>query len=657
MTAAAGRIWIALADPSARIDILELETGRAEANARSTGNTTTALCRLVGSFIGREPRLTALQVDRLVLVLREPQSEGGELLVARGIAPGATEWRPPGRVTSLALDDLELCGRLLLTSRGTLVLPTLWKTAQADSHEVRCFLSKDGGASWSDGSRLRNARGGEPTAAALGETKTAVVFGASADLVAHESMDDLSSSGTMLELPVAGQSSSCRIIRSATGLAIIWIEANADSMLAPPFVPSLRCAISADEGASWQPSRALPLRPGCTTELRAGVVYDGTLAFLVDQSCSMLHSFVCIGWNPPARGALRTTPIHSPYTQDSESARLALRVLATHTMERRSRSPRLFVEAYFMRALVAAAGALADEKSGGFTWFPPEMAVQRAVDWADSLVAMQGWNGFWKLGYPAEWYADMAAAVGLFPALEASVDTVRAGRYERAAARFLRGLERQNMIFSNGAVGIGRSFAINRHHMAGRTQREPYLVSTALAGIAVSAWLYKRTGEESYRDRALAALDYTLSQITDDGFAEAAARREGSLRVAAYVEEGWMAADKFLDDPDLRSRLHESLRPHVEWLLRVQRSDGAWDGGEPGGFARTPAIIDFLIWYDQAGEPRDDVRRAVVRASAAFHDPDSWRTWGLFRADEDHEVLRALAGRPLAALVSGRPVQ
>ena len=188
--------------------------------------------------------------------------------------------------------------------------------------------------------------------------------------------------------------------------------------------------------------------------------------------------------------------------------------------------------------------------------------------------------------------------------------------------------------------------------------RTPYLVSTALAGIEVHAWLHARTREAHDRERALAALDYTLAQLGADGSlpaTEVEDEPEGSYVAAAYVQEGWMAADVFLQDPEVIARLRAALPPHVAWLLRTQRPDGTWGSqGDDGEFARTPAIVDFLIWYDQRCEARDDVRNAVLRASATFTNPDAWYSIGLARAGRNEEVMRAITGRPLAALAAGR---
>jgi hypothetical protein len=349
---------------------------------------------------------------------------------------------------------------------------------------------------------------------------------------------------------------------------------------------------------------------------------------------------------PPERARAR-------YTLDPEAARAALQVLAAHTLYRPQRAGRLFVEAYFMRSLVAAHSVLSSAGASSDPWLDTRAGLDRAVAFADSLVATQRWVGFWNLGYSAIYYADMAAAVALYPALEPYVDAQRLARYEASAERFVNGLEREHLFLASGAVGAGRAIVADPlgNSVDGA---KPYLVSTALAGIETTAWLYHRTGRPEFRRRALASLDYTLSQLAPDGFLEETARKEGCLRVASYVEEGWMAADQLLGDPVVTERLRKALVPHVEWLLRAQRPDGTWADDVSGSFARTPGIVNFLIWYDQRCDSTPAVRAAVQRASAVLIDPDRWPAYGLFRSGLHYEVLRAIAGRAVAALAAER---
>jgi hypothetical protein len=183
--------------------------------------------------------------------------------------------------------------------------------------------------------------------------------------------------------------------------------------------------------------------------------------------------------------------------------------------------------------------------------------------------------------------------------------------------------------------------------------RDPYLVSTALVGIELRGWLFHRTGREEFRQAALEALDYTLSQIGPTGFTEKVVQKEGELRVSGYVEEGWMAADVYLQDPAVLQKLKKALPPHVDWLLRMQGPGGIWDDGK-GGTSRTVGIVNFLMWYDQRCESRRDVQAAIRRATPMMIDPELWEAAGLFRNSSHAEVLRALLGRSLAAVASDR---
>jgi hypothetical protein len=358
---------------------------------------------------------------------------------------------------------------------------------------------------------------------------------------------------------------------------------------------------------------------------------------------------VCIEYDG-GRGAPASSP--GRYSADPRQSRDALRLLCAHTLARPAGPRSLFVEGYFMRTLLAA-HAISDSLPGEVpTWFDSHAGLERARAFADQLVATQDAHGYWPLGYGAVYIADMGAALGLLPALEPHVEPERAATYEAAARRFAQALERDGMILPSGALGVGW-WGTTVPRIERRASREPYVVSTALAGVELHAWLHRRSKSAADRERALRALDWTLSRIQTDGSLEPgpkipAVSAESPLVSAVYAQEGWMAADVLLGDPETLARLRRALPPHVTWLLRLQRPDGRWDEGGDGEFARTPAIADFLVWYDQRCEARDDVRDAVRRAGAWLVDPSHARE--LYRAGNHYEVLRAIGGRTLAAL-------
>ncbi len=346
----------------------------------------------------------------------------------------------------------------------------------------------------------------------------------------------------------------------------------------------------------------------------------------------------------------------NPYVKDQAKTSTALRVHFEQTLARPAPAKRLFVEGYFMRAAVAAHEVLGAAAAGLDTG----AGLERARTFADSLVARQLPHGYWPIGYATSWLADMGAALGVFVALEPHVDSTRVRAYVGSVTRFLRAIEGDGFLLSSGALGVGMPVTDSGVTKAWRSDvgwaDDPYLVSTALVGIELQAWLFRHTGELVHRQRALQALAFTLRAIEKDGSLPSIARGEGVYTVAAYVEEGWMAADLLLGDPEVLARLRQALPPHVAWLLRTQKSDGAWESSVRGDFARTPGIVDFLIWYDQRCESREDVRAAVRKASRILTEPKRWQEHGLEESGDTIEVMRALLGRPLAALVAGRPV-
>jgi hypothetical protein len=332
-------------------------------------------------------------------------------------------------------------------------------------------------------------------------------------------------------------------------------------------------------------------------------------------------------------------------------AAAALRLWTEHTLARPVASQRLFIEGYFMRGLIAAHAALRRAPEFDVP-LDTRAGLQRAVDFADWMLRGQNEHGYWPLGYKAVYVADMAAVVALYADLTPHLEPQHAERYMHSAEVFAAALQRDGMILASGAVGIG--WPATRTPSESTAVRAPYLVSTSLAGIGMHAWLYARTRNPLYRARALAALDYTLQQIQPDGSFPGIAlddQVEGAYLIAAYVQEGWMAADACWPDDTVRDRLRRALPAHVDWLVRTQRADGTWSSGADGEYARTPPINAFLMWYERRCAPHTGARAAVERAAAALTNPDRWSETGILRAGKHEEVLRALAGRPLAGLV------
>jgi hypothetical protein len=341
-------------------------------------------------------------------------------------------------------------------------------------------------------------------------------------------------------------------------------------------------------------------------------------------------------------------------TSNQAAARAALRDHARSILDRPAPAKRLFVEGYFARTLVAAhevfAGSRADSAlalaalAGGFAF-------------AESLVGAQRDTGYWRLGYDTGWVADMGAALGIFAALEPHADSLQLARYVRTAERFVAALERDRLILPDGAVCVG--WPLGDHPE--RVQRawrsdvgwsddpyswpRPWLASRSTPG---------STGERvrpRYRERALRALDWTVAQLGPDGGLPDFARPEGGVRDRRLRGGRMDGGDAYLAADSLHLGLCRELDAHVRWLLRTQAADGTL-GRCRRRAARTPAIVGFLVWCQsrcgivpncasrrpgrQGARP---LRRDLAPGQDAAHD----------------EVLRAMVGRPLAALATAVP--
>lgn len=291
-------------------------------------------------------------------------------------------------------------------------------------------------------------------------------------------------------------------------------------------------------------------------------------------------------------------------------------------LARNAPATRLFVESYFMRGLVATSEILAGPECSPADHALADSALARARAFADSLVRTQDARGYWKLGYDGGWVADMAAAVAVFGSLEPHAEAPRLTAYEECAGKYMRGLERDGLILDSGGVGLG--WPRDEKAPAGaRVWRSDigwsdseYLVATALAGVEVNAWLFHRTHAEPYRTRARKALDVTLARLKPDGSFPTVGPQEGPLQVAFYVQEGWIAADAWLEDAPAVERLCTASRAHVEALIAAQQPHGTWESSNAGDNARTDGLVNFLLWRQAhcGGEPR--VQRAIERAGA-----------------------------------------
>lgn len=617
--------------------------------------------RPVAWIHGWNPSLERVRDGGLVLVHTIAAPESGVQIVLRHGDARARAWSD---VHVLANDARLNAGRLVRTPDGAFVIPLVRPAG------VACLTSTDDGRTWRETALLHFAGVSDAVLAPVSDAHWMIVMrreGAFARSISDDAGRTWTEPAPLEQLPAAA--ASLALARDAGRVVFAWTDAGPDTTVALPAMQALRASVTQDRGATWTPPRLLALRPGRVPLAPALVVRGSRLgAAFVEASGPRTTTETLDVTGRIVGMSYDFEALHAPTTSSDDSDRRAavdaLRLLCAHTLQRPPAARKLFVEGYFARGLAAAARVLA-EPGNQVEWFDPQEASAFAERFAAQLVAHQDETGYWSLGYGAIFLADMGATLGLFTTLDVlprglagpepgpRLPTYPPATLARidAARRFVAAMEQDGMLLANGAVGIGwpGSFV---PRVRQRASHAPYLVSTALAGIETCAWLWMRTGEEVFRTRALEALNYTLAQLGPDGALTVTPGRDGPFATAAYVQEGWIAADVMLADP-ARLRLQAALPPHVDWLLRTQRTDGTWDSGADGEFARTPAILNFLMWYDERFGARPDVRAAIRRASRVLLSPDEWYAHGLTRAGNHHDVQRTHSLRALVALASG----
>lgn len=645
-----GGAWIAYSNAGGsvpRIRLLRLVPGESGEPQR------------VATFDGDAPGMLEVGRDRFAVVSIAPAPDSSTVVVLREGSTHEGTLGAPRPIASFPTGATLTSGRLVRSARGTWLLPVVVAGSTATPlQSVVCLRSEDAGRSWSQVRVVQTSEAAAPALAAA-QAELVLVVRLGTGLARSLSRDD----GLTWSVPEPIGITTVQphaLEGLSGGVALAWTDPPPDTTWSVPAIRAVRFAVSTDAGANWH--RILPLvwRAGRTPAVTSLSFESGHLNALVEARSRHKSDLACIEYDvrkldPVTRYTGRP---QVRYAIDPGDAWNALELLTEQTLARPETSRKLFIEGYFMRSLVAAHEVLGSgsRQDGRYRIVDATEGLTRAVTFADWMLHGQDADGYWPLGYKAVYIADMAAVVGLYAALDRSVDDARRQAYVESARRFADALERDRMIQPSGAVGVG--WMDTRVRSESTVVRVPYLVSTALAGLEVHAWLHARTGNPRDRERALAALEYTLGQLRDDGSfppADVEDEPEGSFVAAAYVEEGWMAADVFLQSTEVLQRLRAGLPAHIAWLLRTQRPDGTWGShGEDGEFARTPSIVDFLIWYDQRCEARDDVRKAILRASATLTNPDTWYTLGLARDGRNEEVMRAIAGRPLAALAAQR---
>lgn len=664
-------VWIAVVDPSGDqpwIQVRHLYGGIGDrARGGSSLPTPAATFAIDGSsFAGSAPSLGYESAGHVFLVYRPSDGRGGVALhVTHGVVGGAVDvWSEPDTIFT-GRDVRVAPGRLTRTRQGEWLLPLY-----ADGEDI-CLRSADG-RQWSHAPLagwLRDAL--EPIILEAPDGNWVGLARCRSNLVRTISRDagaTWSPFDTLATLPRLDVEIAFAATPADDGVSIAWTETPPDLALVEPGVWALRLAHVAWPGDAGAPLPALELLPPLAWRA-AAVPGDPALLDLGEQGLIAWFTTRAVGdaksaaaeivWRPRKRPAAPAAPPDARIDDLRPDALIATDLWVQHTLGRPKPSRRLFIESYAMRGLVAAHTAFAplDPRARRSFVGDTERGLAQARAYAESLLAKQDANGYWSLGYDAKYVADMAVAIGLYAALTPHVDAATGQRYVDSAQRFITGLRSDGLVHADGSVGVGWTKAAA--HPDSHRLQDSYVVSTALAGIAAHGWLYARTGDAEDRLAAEKALDYTLAMLAPDGSVAAFTQgtlTEGRHWSATYVQEGWMAADRYLEDARVRAKLRRVLPAHVDWLVRTQNADGTWGDRAAFETTRTVAILDFLVWYDQRCDVRSDVRAAIRRGAAALVDPTRWLEAGMLYHGNQEDAQRVLAARSLVALASGEPV-
>lgn len=325
----------------------------------------------------------------------------------------------------------------------------------------------------------------------------------------------------------------------------------------------------------------------------------------------------------------------------------------------------IFIKAYLMRTLVAGYRLLGDSHY-----------LDVAVENADRLVASQRSEGYWRTTptSPNIYLADTGSAIGLFIALDDLVDEQRRATYRDAARRHVAAIIDDGLVHPSGALGTG--FRWSPRERRYEIYPDSYTISSALSGGMVFAWVHHLTSDPGYEEIAVGALRWIFTLTREDGRVPYVLAGEGGdlerkdeplvsrvlweqwpYNTAAYVGEGVIAFDRFIDDTTATREVRDAVRPLVEHVLDTQNDDGTWAQPLSEDQKRSPGVINLLAWYYRRVEADPRIPDAICRFATALTDPEMARSIGMWpRGTEmgvDTAIITGIAGRAMADMLVG----
>jgi len=178
---------------------------------------------------------------------------------------------------------------------------------------------------------------------------------------------------------------------------------------------------------------------------------------------------------------------------------------------------------------------------------------------------------------------------------------------------------------ARGALGCG--------YHKGKLSLQPYTISTATTGAAFFSELYAITKNPEYQKVASGAVRWLLKIRKDDGeipyTLDGKEQTRWPLDTLAYCTEAFVAADTYLNDPELKKLMRQELRPTVKWFIKLQNPDGSWGELRSPDQQRSPRAVTFLTWWYNNIEPCPKVAGAVQKYCRYLLDPEKSKAYGI----------------------------
>ncbi len=178
---------------------------------------------------------------------------------------------------------------------------------------------------------------------------------------------------------------------------------------------------------------------------------------------------------------------------------------------------------------------------------------------------------------------------------------------------------------AKGALGCG--------YYRGKLSTEPYTIASATTGTAFFSTLYGIEPKPLYKEVAGGAARWLLTLRKPDGeiIYTLAGKTLDSwpLDTLSYCVEGFVAADRHLDDPELKALLRKGLEPTVAWLLRRQNADGSWGKLRSADQQRSPRSLTLLTWWYRDVDPTEAVAQSVHRYCSYLLKPANSTAYGV----------------------------